>query len=450
MIEQANRLTAGADSVDITPKGSLYLAGYPFVERLSTGIHDPLHSAALYLSDGISSIIFIANDVIFVGKESAARVRRGVSKSTGVPEKNIMVTATHTHSGPSTVTFTAGSQDPLLPKINMDYIHYMEEGMIATACNAFHKAQPAELGITFSDATGIGTNRHDPAGASDLEVPVLLVRNSLDKNLICCMLICSMHPTVLHEDSTLYSGDFPGMAKLILQNEFLGKDCTVLYHIGAAGNQSPRHVTKENTFPEALRIGNILAQAIIKVIDDIQYSENISIDSYQHFIELPKRVFPPIAEAKKQLESSTQRLELLRKSGSNRQQIRTAEVNWFGSLESMHLAELSQANALDEVYKTCLPAEIQVFRIGFFYFIGWPGEIFVEYALALKEKYKNSFVITLANGELQGYIVTREAVEQGGYESSNAIFDYTSGGILVSETLQILKKNYRDEPVSRN
>ena len=127
-----------------------------------------------------------------------------------------------------------------------------------------------------------------------------------------------------------------------------------------------------------------------------------------------------------------------------------AEVNWFGSVESLHLAELSELNALEEVYDSCMPAEIQIFEIGPWRFVGWPGEIFVEYAMQVKEQSDNTFVITLANGELQGYIVTKDAAEQGGYESSNAIFDSTSGDVLVSETLRLLKKNHGDEPVSGN
>ena len=450
MKENIDSLIAGADSVNITPRGSLYLAGYPFVERMSAGVHDPLLSTALFLSTGSERVIFIANDVIFVGKETVARVRRRVSQQTGVPERNIMVTATHTHSGPSTVTFTAGTQDPLLPAINTDYVHFMEEGMIAAACNAVDKAVPAEIGLVVADATGIGTNRHDPLGASDMEVPVLLVRNSLDKNPIACMVVCSMHPTVLHEDSVLYSGDFPGLAKTIIQKDCLGDACPILYHIGAAGNQSPRHITKENTFREAKRIGEILAQAVIKAIKNIEYDNEVSIDLFQHFIDLPRRKFPDAKDAKTQLDRAAKTLEELRKTGATRQAVRTAEVNWFGAVESLHLAELSKNNALADVYRNCLPAEIQVIKIGSWSFVGWPGEVFVEYALAVKAEYKDAFIITLANGELQGYIVTKEAFEQGGYEASNAIFDYTSGEMFVAETLDILKTIHHDESVSRH
>ena len=48
----AGKLTGGAAAVEITPKDSQFLYGYPHVERYSTGVHDPLWTSALYLSDG--------------------------------------------------------------------------------------------------------------------------------------------------------------------------------------------------------------------------------------------------------------------------------------------------------------------------------------------------------------------------------------------------------------
>ena len=71
-------------------------------------------------------------------------------------------------------------------------------------------------------------------------------------------------------------------------------------------------------------------------------------------------------------------------------------------------------------------------------FIFWPGEVFIEYGLRIRKEYKNAYVVNLANGELQGYIVTADAAEEGGYEASNGLFAYQSGDILVEETMNLL------------
>ena len=85
-----------------------------------------------------------------------------------------------------------------------------------------------------------------------------------------------------------------------------------------------------------------------------------------------------------------------------------------------------------------MPAEIQIATIGPWNFVAWPGEVFVEYALTLKRGAPNTFLVTLANGELQGYLVTPDAATQGFYEAGNAIFSPTNGARLMAATLDLL------------
>ena len=431
-------LRAGASAVDITPEDSQFLFGYPHVERYSTGVYDPLLSSALYLSNGQTEVMFIANDIIFVSKAITQRARQRIAEDTGIPESNIMITATHTHSGPVTVDYISNEADPVVPKADKKYIELFEDGIVTSAIEAYNEAQPAQLGLTIADATGIGTNRHDPSGPADMEVPVLMVKSCNGERNIGCMLICSMHPTVLHEDLTLVSSDFPGMARQYLQQHVLGGDCPVLRHTGPAGNQSSRHVTKSNTFEEAERLGALLGRAVEKVLPQIEYQSEIDFSCNHDFVDLPRRHMPCVEDAQLKLDKAIARLEQLRKTGAPRQEVRTAECDWFGAEESVTLARAASEDRLDAVYQSCLPAEVQVIKAGRCVFVGWQGEIFVEYSLAVKAQHKNTYVISLANGELQGYIVTQEAAAEGGYEASNNLFSYESGHILVDKTLEML------------
>ena len=436
------RLFAGAATIDITPKESQFLYGYPFVERMSTGIHDCLLSSALYMTDGGEQVIFISNDLIYTSKASVKRIRKGISEKTGVPAANIMIGATHTHSGPVTVDCIVSTNDPVVPKADREYLKYMEEQTIQTACHAFDNAVSAETAFFIADGTGIGTNRHDPLGPADMDIPVLVVRQSGKKSFIACMLVCSMHPTVLHEDSTLYSGDFPAFTREIIQKEYLKCECPVLYFTGTAGNQSPRHVTKSNTFEEASRLGRIIANAVgKKITEGIDYLSEVSVGCLHAEVDLPKRQFPPVVQARSHRENALSQFEKLKELSYNPQEIRTAEVDWFGAEELLYLSVMAESKGLEKYYRLCLPVEIQIIRIGLYNFVAWPGEIFVEYALDLKKEAENVFVISLANGDLQGYIASKDAEEKGFYEASNSIFDYSGGNILVAETLHLLNDN---------
>ncbi|MFZ1933223.1 MAG: hypothetical protein WCB27_23810 [Thermoguttaceae bacterium] len=64
---------AGAATADVTPDRSQFLFGYPHVRRYSTGVHDRLLSSALFLGDGATSLLWVANDVIYIGRQTAGR-----------------------------------------------------------------------------------------------------------------------------------------------------------------------------------------------------------------------------------------------------------------------------------------------------------------------------------------------------------------------------------------
>ena len=228
----SSTFVAGAATADITPEGPQFLFGYPHVARISTGVHDRLLSSALYLHDGRTALLFVANDVVSIGNETVRRVRQRIEQKTGVPAANILITASHTHSGPMTFDLVSCEGDAAVPKTDPAYVRRLEEGIVEAAVQACENPRPAAVGLAIADGSCVGANRHDPAGPSDPEVPVLVVRDRDSQAFLAAMVVCSMHPTVLHEDSTLVSGDFPAMTRQYLQAHVLGTDCPVLHHTG--------------------------------------------------------------------------------------------------------------------------------------------------------------------------------------------------------------------------
>jgi hypothetical protein len=366
-------------------------------------------------------------------------VRQRISQETGVPAENIMLTATHTHSAPSTADWLSNESDPIVPKANKKFIQQFEDAMVKSAVGAYRSAQPAELGLVIADGTGCGTNRHNPAGQSDQQVPVLVARSLKDNKAIAAMLVYAMHPTVLHENSTLVSGDFPAMSRKYIQHHVLGTQCVVLHHSGVAGNQSPRHVTNGNTFAEAERLGQLLGKAVRKAVAELSYVSEANIRCRSAGVDLPMRTFPDPAQAKAEVDRTHQRLEKLRKENAPRTDVRTAECDTFGAEETLTLSKAAKEGRLAKAVEMALPAEVQVIEIGQWTFVAWPGETFVEFGLQVRKKHPNVFVITLANGETQGYLVTQEAIDNNWYEATNAVFQSPQGPqALVDQTLKML------------
>jgi len=427
-MSETQPLYAGAASIDITPTQSLHLFGYPHVERFSTGVHDPLLASALYVCAGDGEALFVATDIIFVSKKLVASARQRINVSTGIAPDSILISATHTHSGPGTVRYASNEADPTVPEPDEEYLQQLEDGIVEAACRSVKKTERAEIGVATADGSCVGSNRRDPAGMSHPDVPVLMVR-SLDNNVnLAAMLICSMHPTVLHEDSTLISGDFPGLARQYLQQHALGESCVVLHHSGASGNQSPRHVIRETSFAEATRLGEELGKAVASSIENVQFRDAVAIRSKRIETQLPLRAFPSDDEARRELDQARTRFEQLQSTGAPPPEIRTAECDVFGAEETLTLSRAAANGKLQAYAETCLPAEVQVISVGPWNFVALPGELFIEFALEIEANSPNTHVITLANGELQGYLVTEEALREGGYEASNALFKSPDSG----------------------
>ena len=366
-------------------------------------------------------------------------MRAAINAATGVPAAHIMLTATHTHSAPKTVEYLSNADDPLVPPVDPAYLRLFEEQMIAAACAAVREAQPARAGLAVADGTGVGTNRRKVSGPADPQAPVLLVKTADGQGVIACMVVYSMHPTVLRENSSVVSADFPGAARRALQRTVLPAGCPILYHTGPAGDQSPRHVLRGSSIAEVERLGGLLGEAIARVIPAIVCRAGLALQVRQRFVELPRRAMPTAAQAEADLVVAAARLAELRDVGASPQEVRRAEVDWFGAEETVTLARAAADGLLEAAAAACMPAEIQALRVGPWTFVGWPGEVFVEHTLMLKALAPDTFVISLANGELQGYIATEEAAAEGGYEATNALFAPASGSLLVKETLQLLR-----------
>ncbi|HPI78403.1 MAG TPA: hypothetical protein PLK80_16865, partial [bacterium] len=69
------QLKAGAAAADITPDLGCYLGGYYHIFETAKGVHDPLHSRILALSQGDETVLLIANELIMTGGVFAIEIK---------------------------------------------------------------------------------------------------------------------------------------------------------------------------------------------------------------------------------------------------------------------------------------------------------------------------------------------------------------------------------------
>lgn len=437
-------LQAGAAIINVTPEKPMFLHGYPHVERTSEGIHDPLYASALVIDNGKIQIGFCAVDVVFISREIVADVRSRVHEHTGIQEQNLMISASHTHSGP--VTFSDVFYDPAVPKADPEYISYLTNKLVDVYLKAYQNKRASRIAITTADGTGVGGNRRSKTDAIDSEVPIVVLKDADTDKIFAMSTIYCMHPTVLHEDSKFYSADFPGYTREYIINEF-GEDVILLYHTGPSGNQSPRHFVKSHTFGEAKRLGFMLGERIVESVRQVRnevFKDWVTLAAQQSKQMLPKKKFMSIEEAESKVIFVKNKLKQMQRENANSSEIRTVECDWFGAEENKQLAKMAVTGDLEKVYQSVLPAEINVITIDNNGFVFLPGEMFVEYSMMIKSSLPDkTFIASLSNGVLAGYLVTEEAEEEGGYEASNSIFPAKAGEVIVEKVITMLTESLR-------
>src|SRR5439155_13921605 len=141
------------------------MAGY-FDERLSTGTHDPLHAKALVLKQGDEQIALVFCDLVGVSLTVTTNARAKASDKTGIPVANIVICATHSHTGPlfddtrrHYFHEAALAKYGTDPKEKIYYPDFLTERIVKVIAEAQAKLHPATLEVGIAKQEDLSFNR---------------------------------------------------------------------------------------------------------------------------------------------------------------------------------------------------------------------------------------------------------------------------------------------------
>src|SRR5918997_4111691 len=95
----AERLEAGVGKADITPRTGYYLGGWTRADRTGQGQHTRLYSRALVLRRGGRKVALAQVDLFMIPGGMVRHIGERLA-DLGLSERNILISASHTHSGP--------------------------------------------------------------------------------------------------------------------------------------------------------------------------------------------------------------------------------------------------------------------------------------------------------------------------------------------------------------
>jgi len=457
---------AGAAEVVVTPPVGIQLEGYGGRTAGSTGIHDELYAHALVLDDGTTRVGIVSVDTLGTDRHLVKRIRNDVSERTKISPDNLLVLATHTHGGPRGLIAARPSADPTL-------IETTARQIVGAVAVAESRLQPARLTLGTGQVVGVSQNRRHPDGPVDPTLHAIRVEGT-DGTPIAALIRFTCHPTVMNFDNLKITADYPGAVYRVVKG-VLGSSTTVLFANGACGDINPARFAA--IFREVNRIGTVVGAEAARVLtaletvgqhvaaDNLLWSERPAV-TYSPGQELTpgylraRRQLVPLplrenagdeAAVQSRVTAGREKVAALGLTEDQQQRVRRsalapdevdtailAERRQIVARLNYDTASLAAVRRLEQVRQSASDGrwevEIQAIRLApGVAIVGVPGELMVELGDSIRagSELSECLVVGYANDSV-GYVVTAEAVDQGGYESGMTVFAPTAGSQLAS------------------
>ncbi len=441
-------LKVGFARSNITPPLGIAITGY-FKPRFAKGVLDDLEVSAMALELGETRVLLINFDHLGLEQVLSNDFRENASAQTGVPAENIILSATHTHTGPS---LDRKSEDPLVK----EYITLVRRRIADTAVLALADLTKAKMGFGKGTAPNVafvrryvmkdgsvktnpGVNNPDivrPIGATDESVNVIRF-DRVDGETVVFVNFAN-HPDVVGGE--LISADWPGLLRRDIEKFLPNTKC--IFFNGAQGDVN--HVNVHPTggylndmfmdFDDVSRgyahseyIARVVMGGVLQAFDKVEYVEVNRLLSSQKVINVPSNM-----PDKKDIPEA-HRINDLHLAG------RDAELPYQGMMLTTIVAEAGRMVRLEngpEAFDMRLSAVV----IGPVAIIGIPGEPFTGIGMGLKatEGFDMVLPCCLTNGS-QGYFPMQDSYDEGGYEARSSNFKAGVAEFIIKEGKELLE-----------
>jgi hypothetical protein len=442
-------LKAGAAAADITPTQFTMNMPGGFSANMAEKAHDPFHARALVLDDGKTSLAMVVVDNLGAGPDVLNEAKALAAAKTGMSVDKMLISSTHTHSGPSLNTRSEAAAA---------YYKVFVEGTAGAIIQAHAALKPASVGAAAHPLPDEVFNRRwylkpgkmplnpfgrmdtvkmnpgtspdvldRPAGPTDPDITILSVQDEKRKPL-ALFANYSLHYVGGAPDGQM-SADYFGEFARVMPSRVRGDENFVaMMSNGTSGdiNNIPFGTTRppREPFEQIRLVAAKAADAAWFAHQKIgRHNATARLGMLQREITLKHRrpSAQDVAEAK---------AVLAVKDKKAIEKLPRLAQNYAGSV-------IAAAERKEET----LTVKLQAIRVGDLAVCGIPFETFVEIGLDLKKRspFPQTMVIGLANGR-HGYLPTLEQHKLGGYETwigTNSVQEDTSV-ILTNNLLEML------------
>lgn len=408
----AGCLRAGAATVELDVPDGTPLGGYgaasrrllvpdlfgrfshAFWLRPHEGRLDPLRAHALVLERGGTRVLWGALDLIAIDRAFTADVRRRLQES-GVPDGTLILSASHTHSGPGAFLDVG-----LLGAISVDrFDPVVRDALAAQVVEALRRADtarvPARVGVARVDAPADLTSGRlgEPV---DQEIVVLKLAARSGRPL-ALLWNYAIHGTMLGPSNLRLSADVTGAASAAIERAV---GVPALFVNGAVGDVSPaRH-----GLAELPGVARALAAAVQEGWARADADDDATLAVRTTVVPLP----------------------------AARLSLHNCLASWLPRRLSLPLARLLPRDA-----------ELTAVALGPVVWVTMPGELQSRLGRAVKDAARaggrEGFVAGVSNDYL-GYFVTADAYDRSTYVSCATLYGAEAGETLTRAAVDLVRE----------
>ena len=405
----SEKLLLGIAREDITPQIGCQLFGY-FPDVYSESINDNLYVTAFVFTYGDTRVVFESVNICSINNEIQHKIREEISAKLDIPFDNIILAATHTHSGPNAAgmvgwgdmdeDYTIGCFKTALVKAAVDAASNQQEVLVATAVGNSNVGINRRQ-LTAKNGVALGQN---PWGPFDPKMTVISFK-TLQGEVLGNIIAYGCHGTsagVNHEITRDWSGI---MTDAI---ETVSGGITAFFN-GAEGDVGPRLSNGGTTGNITLtkELGAIAARDALQIYNSITEYKEVSVSVYANPIKLPLLPRIPLEEAERNFALY---------KGKSLTNIDKKRADYFEQVIASYADDFKEEE-YREIPQTIL-------RIGEVAFVTSPYELFSEINMRIDRMVDDLNVIVLSNTNgIGGYFPTQDQICRGGYEVLSFLYD---------------------------
>ena len=394
---------AGFARAKITPEKPFWMAGFAKRTRPADGTLHDLWIKVLVLEDARGHVgVVLTSDLLGIPKGMYEHLFGVLHEKHGLDRDQIMLTASHTHSGPvlcDALYDIYPLDDEQRARVE-EYSRFLERTILQTVARAMASRSPATLraGLGRCDfavnrRTNVETHLPEmlrrgqkPKGPSDDRVPVLAVRHP-NGELLAVVFGYAAHPSALNQEPYRYSGDYAGISQTALQQKYPNAQAMFFQGCGSDQSAAPR-----GTLQRCEAMGRQLAESVETVLERPMAPVDPCLRTSFTFVSL---AFEPV------------RREALEKTASH--------PSYPGRWARRLLGELDAGKRFARSYPEY---PVQAWRLGNDQlWIALGGEVAVEYALWFKRRFGPRTWVAGYTNDVMAYIPSRQIWEEGGYQA---------------------------------